>query len=139
VTTDNFGGYQLSIQAENDPAMHSGANTLADYTPVSSDPDFDFQLGDADAHFGFSPEGADVVQRFLDNGTNGCNQLGGSDTPDACWDGLSTSPQVIASGSGSNHPAGTLTDIQFQVGIGGLVVQPIGVYVATTTITATSL
>ena len=137
VTTDSPGGYQLTIQSENSPAMQSGANTIADYSP-GGDPDRIFTTGAADAHFGFSPEGGDIVQRYLDNGVI-CNQSGGSDSVDECWDGLSVTPTTIAIGSGSNHPVGTQTVIKFQVGIGGSVVQPVGNYVATTTITAVSL
>jgi hypothetical protein len=139
VTTDSLAGYELTIQASDSPAMQSGANTIADYIPGGSDPDFDFTIGASDAYFGFSPEGADIVQKFLDNGSTVCNQMGGSDTSDKCWDGLTTSPVNIAVGSGSNHPSGVDTVIQFQVGIGGSVIQPAGSYVATTTITATSL
>lgn len=138
VITDSIGGYQLTIQSESSPAMVSGANTIADYVPATADPDFTFTTTVADAHFGFSPEGADVVQRYLD-AVGSCNQPGGSDTADVCWDGLSTSPVTIAQGSGSNHPLGTQTSIKFQVGIGGSVVQQAGNYVATTTITASSL
>jgi len=138
VTTDSLAGYELTIEAESSPAMQSGANTISDYSPAGSDPDFTFTIGVSDAYFGFSPEGADIVQRFLDNGLI-CNQSGGSDTADACWDGLSTSAATIASGAGSNHPLGTDTVIEFQVGVGGSVIQPTGTYVATTTITAISL
>ena len=138
VITDSLGGYELTIESESSPAMQSGANTISDYAPAGGVPDFAFTTDAADAHFGFSPEGADIVQRFLDNGLI-CNQSGGSDTADACWDGLSTSAATIAAGSGSNHPLGTDTVIEFQVGVGGSVIQPTGTYVATTTITAVSI
>lgn len=139
VTTDALGGYELTIEAENSPAMQSGANTIADYVPGGGVPDYNFTIGAADAYFGFSPEGSDVVQRYLDNGADACNESAGSDAADKCWDGLSTTARVIASGSGSNHPTGTETEVKFQVGIGGSVVQPVGTYVATTTITAISI
>lgn len=137
VTTDSIGGYELTIEASDTPAMQSGGNSIADYVPVGA-PDYNFTIGASDAYFGFSPEGSDIVQRYLDNGII-CNQSGGSDMADKCWDGLSTSARVIASGSGSNHPLGVDTAIKFQVGIGGSVVQPTGSYVATTTITAIAL
>jgi len=135
VITDSLSGYELTIEAGTSPAMNSGSNTISDYTPATSDPDYTFTTLAADAHLGFSPEGVDIVQRYLDNGVS-CNQFGGSDTVDTCWDGLSTSPTTIARSSGSNHPAGTGTTIEFQVGIGGSVTQPAGSYVATTTVTA---
>jgi len=139
VTTSSLAGYELTIEAENNPAMQSGANSIDDYVPAGAPPDYDFTIGAADAYFGYSPEGVDVVQRFLDDGGSNCNELAGSDTADKCWDGLSTSPATIASGSGSNHPTGTVTDVKFRVGIGGSVIQAVGTYVATTTITAISL
>lgn len=135
VITDNLAGYQLTIQASNDPAMQSGANTIADYVPAGLAPDYTFTTGVADAHFGFSPNGADVVDRYRVVGSL-CNEGGGSVAPGHCWDGLSTVPVAIAATSSANHPLGTETVIDFKVGIGGSVVQPEGVYVATTTVTA---
>jgi len=137
VTTDSLAGYELTIASEESPAMQKGSDSIADYTPASSDPDFNFTTGGADAHFGFTPEGADIVQRFKDNGSS-CN-TGSSNTAFACWDGLSTTPQTIARQTGSNHPTGVTTTVYFRVGVGGSVVQPAGVYNATTTLTALSL
>jgi hypothetical protein len=136
VTTDNIAGYQLTIQSSNSPAMQSGGNTISDYVPAGVVPDYEFTIGAADAYFGFSPEGPDVVDRFLDSG-GVCGS--GSDTANRCWDGLSTSEVAIARSTGSNHPTGASTTIQFQVGLGGSVLQPPGEYVATTTLTAIPL
>ncbi len=137
VITDSPGGYQLTIQAENDPAMQSGAFTIADYN-AGGDPDFSLITGSGDAHLGFTPEGVDVVSAFLDNGAI-CNTGGTLDTSLACWDGLSTTAALIVAGSGSNHPAGATTTLHFRVGIGsGAGVVP-GVYTATTTVTALPL
>jgi hypothetical protein len=136
VTTDNLAGYELIIAAAAAPAMQSGVYSIADYEPTGASADFAFDTGAADAHFGFSPEGTDIVNRFRDS-VGVCGS--GSDTPDRCWDGVSTTPQLIATGSGSNHPDGTTTTIQFRVEIGGSVVQPAGEYVATTTVTAVAL
>lgn len=139
VVTDSLGGYELTIESQNNPSMQSGANTIADYVPGGGVPDYNFTIGAADAYFGFSPEGSDVVQRYLDNGVDTCNESAGSNTTDKCWDGLSTTARVIASGGASNHPAGTETKVKFQVGVGGSVAQPPGSYVATTTVTAIAL
>ncbi len=136
VTSDSSSGYALTIAAEDSPAMQKGADTIADYVPVGI-PDLDFDTGAADAHFGYSPEGSDIVQRFKDNGAV-CN-VDSLDTSLSCWDGLSTSEETISSDSGPNHPAGATTTIQFQVGVGGSVVQAAGVYTATTTLTALPL
>lgn len=137
VTTDSPSGYELTIESETTPAMQKGADSIADYTPLGSDPDFSFTTGAADAHFGFSPEGTDIVQRFKDDGGT-CN-AGGGDVTLACWDGLSTTPQTIASYAGANHPEGETTTVYFRVGVGGSVIQAPGVYIATTTLTALSL
>lgn len=137
VTTDGAAGYQLTIASANDPAMQKDADTIADYTP-SGDPDFDFITGSNDSHFGFSPEGVDVVARFLDNGVDTCN-TGSLDTGLSCWDGLSTGQTVIAQSSDPNQPTGATTTVRFRVGIGSSVVQAPGAYTATTTLTALSL
>ena len=136
VTTDSPSGYPLSIAASDSPAMQKGADSIADYTPAG-DPDFTFTSGSADAHFGYTPEGIDITSRFRDNG-GACN-TGSQDTELACWDGLSTSPVIIASNTGANHPTGATTTVRFRVEVGGSVIQAPGLYVATTTLTALSL
>lgn len=136
VLTDSPSGYQLTIAAENTPAMQSGANSIADYD-AGPEPDFSFIVGSGDAFFGYTPEGVDIVQDFLDDG--GTCGLGGDDEPLACWEGPSTTDRVIAVGAGSNHPSGATTTIHFRVGLGsGAGVVP-GVYTATTTVTALPL
>jgi hypothetical protein len=137
VTTDSAAGYQLSIVAQNTPALMKGADSIADYAPGVV-PTFDFETGGDDSHFGYSPEGVDVVTRFRDNGVDTCN-TGSDDSPFACWDGLSTTERAIANRTSANTPNGSTTTVQFRVGIGGSVVQAPGTYVATTTLTAVSL
>lgn len=136
VITDNSTGYQLTILASNDPAMQKGADSIADYDS-GGNPDFSFLTGSSDAHFGYTPEGTDIVQRFLDDG--GLCNAGIGDTVSACWDGVSTTAEIIASNNNPNHPNGATTTVRFQVGIGSSVVQAPGTYVATTTLTATAL
>lgn len=137
VTTDNRAGYQLSINASSSPAMQDGPNSIADYAP-GVNPEFLFTTSASESHFGFSPEGVDVTNRFKDNGTDTCN-TGSSETADRCWDGLSITPAPIALRTSANHPGGTNTTIKFQVGVGGSVNQPVGTYVATTTLTLIAL
>lgn len=137
VTTDNRAGYQLSISASSSPAMQDGVNTIADYAP-GIDPEFIFTTGASESHFGFSPEGTDVTDRFKDNGVDTCN-VSTSETADRCWDGLSTTPALIAERTNANHPSGTDTTIKFQVGVGGSANQVPGTYVATTTLTLIAL
>jgi hypothetical protein len=138
VTTDSRAGYQLTIAAENDPAMQSGADTIADYSPVGAVPDFTFTYGASEAVFGFTPEGADVAVRYLNDGLNVCG-TGSLEAADACWDGLGTTSVPVATAATSNHPTGATTTIKFRTAIGSSVGQPPGVYVATTTLTALPL
>lgn len=137
VVTDSPSGYELTIKASLSPAMQKGGDTIADYVPVG-DPDFSFTTGVADAHFGYSPSGVHVVSRFKDDGVSLCN-TGLSETPLACWDGLSTTAEKIAQSTSANHPSGATTTVYFRVGIGGSVIQPPGSYTATTTLTALPL
>lgn len=136
VITDSPSGYQLTIEAENSPAMRSGVNSIADYN-AGINPDFLLITTDTDAHLGFSPEGLDIVQAFLDDG--GVCSTGTLDTSLSCWDGLSTVAKVMAEGIGSNHPNGATTTVNFRVGIGGNAGVIAGVYTATTTVTALPL
>ena len=137
VITDSPSGYALTIASENSPAMQKETDTIADYAPQGADPDFSFVLGAADAHFGYTPQGADVVQRFKDDGDS-CN-AGSLDTALSCWDGLSLVEKTIASNTDANHPGGASTTVYFRVGVGGSVIQAPGVYTATTTFTALPL
>lgn len=136
VITDSPSGYRLTIEAESSPAMVSGANTIADYN-AGTDPDFSFLIGSTDAHFGYSPQGVDIVQDFLDDGGT-CN-TGSLNTNLACWDGLSTLAATIAEGVGANHPLGATTTINFRVGLGSSAGVDSGIYTATTTLTAIPL
>lgn len=136
--TDSPGGYQITIEAANDPAMQSTINSIADYAPDTSNPDYNFSYGSNEALLAFSPSGAHIVNRFRDN-TSACGTGGTNDTPGFCWDGLSATPQVIAQSNDANHPTGTATNVAFRVGIGSQVGQVPGVYVATTTVTLLAL
>jgi hypothetical protein len=139
VTTDSTAGYQLTIESSANPAMQSITDSIPDYVPAGADPDYTFNYGAGDAFFGYSPKGIDVVDRFLDNGLDTCG-VGNSNTLGTCWDGLSsTTPEAIAIGVGPNHPNGATTTINFKVGVGGAVGQALGIYRATSTITALPL
>lgn len=133
IITDNPAGYSASIRASSSPALVSGPNSFADYTPAGGSPDFIFSVAASSAEFGFTPEGIDVVQRYLDNGAT-CN-TGSSETTDRCWDPLSTSPTTIAVRTTANHPAGTTLTVKFRAESGTANIQPSGDYQATTTMT----
>lgn len=137
VTTDSSSGYALTLVSENAPAMQKGAETIADYNPVGN-PTLNFAANNGEAFFGFTPEGAHIVSLFKDNGSL-CGTGGSLDTIDSCWDGVSTSPQTIASYTNSNHPDGTTTTIKFRASVGAQVNLEPGYYIATTTVTALPL
>jgi len=134
VVTDSPSGYTLSVRAEDSPAMKSAQNSIADYLPAGAVPDFEFQLEPTDAVFGFTPEGSDIDTRYKDNGSV-CG-VGTGDTSSRCWDGLSTTSVIIARGNSANHPVGATTTLRFQVGLGGMISVPPGIYVATSTLIA---
>ena len=52
VTTDSPSGYELSIKASSSPALVSGSDSFADYTPASAGvPDFTFSVAATAAEF----------------------------------------------------------------------------------------
>ncbi len=137
VLTDSPSGYQLTIAADGTPALQKGVDAIADYVSgAAPNADFSFVTNGSDAHFGFSPEGSDVVTRFRDNGAL-CG-VGSLDTSLACWDGLSTTDILISQGV-ANQPDGATTTVNFRVGIGSAAGVIAGTYVATTTLTAIPL
>ena len=137
VLTDNIAGYSMTLASQNAPAMQSGANNFPNYVPGGANPDFTFTTPAATSRFGFTPEGADIVQRFKDNGA-ACN-VGALDSVSACWDVLATTPATIASKNSANNPAGSATTIRFHAASGALNVQPAGAYTATATVTVLAL
>lgn len=139
IITDNLAGYSLSIKATSSPALQSGANSFADYTPVlSGTPDYNWSIDVADSEFGFTPEGNDIIQKYKDNGSDSCG-VGSNDTADRCWYDLATSNESIANASSANHPSGTATTVKFRAESGSSNVQSEGDYTATITLTAITL
>jgi len=139
VTTDNPGGYALYVVASTNPALKSGANSFADYAPaIEATPDFVWSVAANASEFGFTPEGTDIAQRFLDNGLDEC-ATSSSDTADACWYGFSTSTENIASASSANDPSGTITTIKLKAESGSSKSQAAGAYQAVITSSAVAL
>lgn len=134
VTTDNPAGYTVSIKASNSPAMQAPTDTIANYGASIASPDFNFTAASAaESKFGFTVEGADIVNNFKDNGS-ACN-TGAADTADKCWAGITTSNQTIVNTTSPNYPTGTATTLKFRVEAGSARKQDSGTYVATTTLT----
>lgn len=138
-TTNNADGYELEVSATSSPAMTSASSNIPDYSPSGSNPDYNFTLSSsADARFGFSPAGTDVVARYKNNGSS-CN-TGSSSTLGTCWDGFSTSNKVISSTSTPNNPNGATTTVEFEVKLGSARLQdPTNPYQATIVVTALTL
>lgn len=137
VTTDNAAGYTMNIGASLSPALVSGVNSFVNYVPAGADPDFTFTTPVLSSRFGFTPESADIVQKYKDNGAV-CN-AGALDTVSTCWAALSTTPDTIARRTTPNNPTGTATTVRFRAVSGGSNVQPVGSYTATATLTVLPL
>lgn len=134
VVTDNPGGYSLYVNASTSPALKSGTESFADYTP-NTIPDYSWSVLATTSEFGFTPEGADIVQKFKDNGSNLC-ATSTSDTPDSCWYNFSTSNETISILYSSNHPSGAQTAIKLKAESGVNNIQQSGAYQAIITTTA---
>ncbi len=137
VTTNNLTGYELYIKASSSPALVSGVNSFADYTPAGANPDFTFSILATVAEFAFSPEGLDITSEYKDDGV-ACN-TGTLDTNDSCWSPLTTTNELIAQRATPNYPSGTATVIEFRAQSGASNLQASGTYRATTTVTALPL
>jgi hypothetical protein len=135
--TDNPAGYTLKIKAGTSPALKYNSYSFANYTPVGAAPDYSWSISSSDSEFGFTPEGADIVAKYKDNGIDTC-ATGSSTTEDKCWYGVLTSDETIAQSSSSNSPSGVATIVKFKAQSGSAHLQVEGDYTATITATATA-
>lgn len=137
VTTDNPGGYSMSVHSSTTPTLRSASSSFADYTMASSDPDYNWSVAAADSEFGVSPEGVDIVQFFKDNGSS-CN-TGSGDTADHCWSPVTVSDLLVSQRTSGNHPSGTATTLKVKAEVGASHIQPGGTYDSTITATVIAL
>lgn len=137
VTTDNLAGYAMNIRASTSPALVSGGDSFADYVPSGAFPDLSFVTPPASSRFGFTPEGADIVPSFRDDGVS-CG-IGAGDTPSACWQGLSTTPLSVVARATPNHPTGSVTTLRFRAQADAAYIQPAGSYQAVVSVTVMAL
>ncbi|MFC1789718.1 hypothetical protein ACFLYY_01940 [Patescibacteria group bacterium] len=136
VITDNPAGYSLSVNASTSSALQSGSDSFADYTPASAEiPDYNWSISSNTSEFGFSPEGADITQKFKDNGADTC-ATSTNDTASKCWYNFLTSDENIALKYSSNHPSGAQTTVKLQAESGSNNIQTSGLYQAVITTTA---
>jgi hypothetical protein len=138
VITDNEAGYELSVKADTSPAMQntSAGGSFADYN-AGTDPSYNFSVSASESAFGFSPEGANVTQEYLDNGSN-CS-TGSQENASHCWRGFTTSDQLIAQSSDNNQPDGATTTLRLRAESGANNIQTAGTYEATITVTAVAI
>jgi hypothetical protein len=109
VITDNLSGFSLYVKANTSPVLQSSSDSFLDYTPaVSGIPDYNWSIAPNSSEFGFTPEGADIVQKYKDDGISNCNS-GSSDTADKCWYNFSTSNELISKSTTPNNPNGSTT------------------------------
>lgn len=136
VTTNSNAGYSMSIKASTSPALASSNDYFADYNP-GGDPDFTWSIASTEAAFGYSASGADIIDKFKDNGV-ACN-TGSGDTAEACWDGFTTSDETIVQSTSANAPSGTETTVELRAESGADKILTSGDYSAVITVTAVAL
>lgn len=139
VTTDNAAGYELYMKASSSPAMQGDTqgDSIDNYTPSGSDPDFTFSVAASAGEFGFTPEGTDIASEYKDNGST-CN-TGSGDTSDACWNPITTTDELISRRTSANNPSGIETTVKFRITIGSSHSIAADTYTATATLTALAL
>ncbi|HEY4497852.1 MAG TPA: hypothetical protein VJC20_03830 [Candidatus Paceibacterota bacterium] len=134
VTTDNIGGYILTVAASTDPALTASSDSFANYSPAGSVPDFTWHVSASASEFGFTPSGSHITDTYKDNGSS-C-ATGSSDTANACWAAVTTSNTTIARSFSANQPSGTATTVKFRAEAGSARNQSAASYSATITATA---
>jgi hypothetical protein len=137
VKTNNDWGYSLQIAASSSPALikDDASASFADYTKDGSAPDYAWAVNSDASEFGFSPEGSDLAQNYLDNGSTACNISAGSDTPDACWDKFETVAKTLSRSNFANE-VGATTTIKVRAESGSAHMQVSGLYHAVLIVTA---
>jgi hypothetical protein len=128
----------MSIYSSTNPTLESTTDFFSDYTPAGDNPDYNFINASDNSSFGFSPEGTEVTSRYKDDGLT-CNTGGLSEHSGKCWDGLSTTPKVVAGSTTSNIPDGSTATIRFRAESGIGHIQTSGQYNATITVTFITL
>lgn len=139
VTTDSPSGYTLDIRSTGTPAMISGSNYFADYSPVSASiPDLNWDIGSVNSEFGFSPYNSEHQSGLFKNDGADCGQ-GGNISDQQCWFGLAAGATSIAYSPNATSLAGSGTKINFKAEVNSVDGHQIsGVYTATIIVTASS-
>lgn len=147
VYTNDSSGYTMTIAASGTPAMQgtTQGGSIPNYTPaVANVPDYTHSVGANTGEFAYTVSASttsDLAQKFLDNGSNACN-TGSADTSgvSTCWYGLSTAATSTINRATPTAASGATTTIFFRTQITSNPSPsiPEDIYVATTTLTATT-
>ena len=146
VITNNETGFNMTLYSTTSPAMKcisGGCSTSADYfasyTPANNSvPDYDWAVAAANSEFGYTVEPAtagDTATMFKDNGSTTCNQVGGTNTANSCWNYASTTAATIISRTTATAGGGEAEVIKFRAESGASHFQPEGNYQATIILT----
>ncbi len=138
VKTNNSAGYTLGVKATSSPALESGSNSVADYTPAVAATPETWSVPSGTAEFGFSGFGS-----HISTGTWGTDSdcVGGTANDPSTglkYRDFDTSDITIASSAATTTTAGVDSTVCFAVEQDGFYI-PSGVYRATIVATATTL
>ena len=136
VKTNSALGYTLAVKASSAPALVSGANSFADYTPVVVDTPEIWSVGSGAFEFGYSAYGTDTP-----TGTWGTSvSCGSAGTPAVAqkYVNFKITDTTIATRATVTPTSGITTNICFAAQQNAIYA-PSGTYTATITATATTL
>ncbi len=137
VKTNNSAGYTLALKATTSPALESGSNTIADYTPAVAATPETWSVPSGTAEFGFSGFGS-----HISTGTWGTDSdcLAGANVPSAGlkYRDFDTSDITLATSAATTTTTGVDSTVCFAVEQDTFYA-PSGTYQATIVATATTL
>lgn len=113
VTTNSSGGYTFSVSSDASPALRSSDDSFSDLNTTPGTTIYTWSLPSDGSGFGYSADGNDLVDNFLDNGS-ACDITGGSDSSDKCWTSFSTSYNLVSSRNSATGSSGNQTTINFK-------------------------
>ncbi len=136
VKTNNSAGYTIAVKATSSPALESGANFVADYTPAVAATPETWSVPSGSAEFGFSAFGSHIATGVW--GTD-ADCLAGANVPSATlkYRDFDTSDIVIGSSTATTTTTGVDSTVCFAAEQDTVYI-PSGIYTATVIATATT-
>jgi hypothetical protein len=113
VETNNPAGYSLAIASDASPALRSSDDSFADVATTPGTAIYNWSVPSGQAAFGYSVDGTDVTDNFLDNGVT-CGVTGGTDSSDKCWTSFSTSYSTVSLRWSATPVGGNQTKVWFR-------------------------